>query len=66
MFHLVFTLSWLLVDTRFLWPRPWRRSAKAAVAVALLPAAQYHLFSRLSSGRVFTTEMPCSRACAMS
>lgn len=60
MFHLVFTLPWLLVVTRFLWPLPWRRSTKAAVAVALLLAAQYHLFSRLSSGSVFTAEMPRS------
>ncbi|WP_332879238.1 metallophosphoesterase [Massilia sp. S19_KUP03_FR1] len=60
MFHFVFTLPWLVVVTRFLWPLPWRRSAKVAVALILLLAAQYHLFSRLSSGSVFTAEMPRS------
>ena len=60
MFHFVFTLPWLLVVTRFLWPLPWRVSAKAGVALVLLFAAQYHLFSRLSSGSVFTAEMPRS------
>ncbi len=58
MFHLVFTLPWLLVVTRFLWPLPWRLPAKIGVAFILLLAAQYHLFSRLSSGSVFTAEMP--------
>lgn len=60
MFHLIFTLPWLLVVTRFLWPLPWRVPAKIGVALVLLLAAQYHLFSRLSSGSVFTAEMPRS------
>lgn len=60
MFHFMFTLPWLLVVTRFLWPLPWRRFAKVGVALILLLPAQYHLFSRLSSGSVFTAEMPRS------
>ncbi len=37
---------------------PWLWSVKAAVAIILLIASQYHLFSRLSSGSVFSPEFP--------
>jgi predicted MPP superfamily phosphohydrolase len=58
MFHLVFGLPWLLVVIRFIEPLPWLWSAKAGLAILLLIASQYHLFSRLSSGSVFSPEFP--------
>jgi predicted MPP superfamily phosphohydrolase len=45
---------------RFLWPLAWKLPVKAAVAFALLLASQYHLFSLLSSGSVFSPEFPRS------
>lgn len=44
--------------TRFLWPLQLPLAAKLAAAVLLLIAAQYHLWSRLSSGSVFAPEFP--------
>jgi predicted MPP superfamily phosphohydrolase len=46
------------VLARWLWPfsLPW--GAKAGVAVLLLAASQYHLWSKLSSGSVFAPEFP--------
>ncbi|MET0971453.1 MAG: metallophosphoesterase [Tardiphaga sp.] len=58
MFHLVFGLPWLLVVTRFLWPLHLPFVVKCVVAVILLIASQYHLWSRLSSGSVFSPEFP--------
>lgn len=58
MFHLIFGIPWLVVVIRFLQPLPWLWSAKATVAIILLLASQYHLFSRLSSGSVFSPEFP--------
>jgi predicted MPP superfamily phosphohydrolase len=58
MFHLVFGIPWLVVVVRFIQPLPWIWSVKAAVAIILLIASQYHLFSRLSSGSVFSPELP--------
>lgn len=58
MFHLVFGIPWLLVVVRFIQPLPWLWSAKASLALLLLIASQYHLFSRLSSGSVFSPEFP--------
>ena len=58
MFHLIFGLPWLYVVTRFIWPLPWDLPVKIAVALLLLIAAQYHFWSRLSSGSVFTPEFP--------
>ncbi|WGY47163.1 metallophosphoesterase [Vibrio sp. ABG19] len=37
---------------------PWILSTKIAVAILLLLASQYHLFSRFSSGSVFSPEFP--------
>jgi uncharacterized protein len=48
----------LLVITRFIWPLSLPLSAKAVLAVLLLVASQYHLWSRLSSGSVFSAEFP--------
>ena len=58
MFHLIFGLPWLVVLIRFIQPLPWLWSAKALLAIVLLLASQYHFFSRLSSGSVFSPEFP--------
>lgn len=60
MFHLIFGIPWLVVVVRFIQPLPWLWSVKAALALLLLAASQYHLFSRLSSGSVFSPEFPRS------
>lgn len=56
MFHLVFALPWTYVVVRTVAPLPWAIAVKIAVAVVLLIASQFHLWSRLSSGSVFTPE----------
>ncbi|MGL3607215.1 metallophosphoesterase [Rhizobium sp. G187] len=58
MFHLILTLPWLVVATRFILPLQWPWPAKLALALVLLVASQYHFFSRLSSGSVFAPEFP--------
>ncbi|MBX8489641.1 metallophosphoesterase [Pseudomonas lijiangensis] len=58
MFHVMFSMPCLYVITRFVWPMPWALSAKIAVALLMLLASQYHLFSRISSGSVFSPEFP--------
>ncbi|NHT78335.1 metallophosphoesterase [Rhizobiaceae bacterium CRRU44] len=58
MFHLIFGLPWLVVLVRFIQPLPWLWSVKALLAIVLLLASQYHFFSRLSSGSVFSPEFP--------
>lgn len=58
MFHLIFGIPWLVVLVRFIQPLPWHWSLKAALAILLLIASQYHLFSRISSGSVFSPEFP--------
>lgn len=58
MFHLIFSLPWLVVVIRFIQPLPWLWSLKACVAIMLLVGSQYHLFSRFSSGSVFSPEFP--------
>lgn len=57
-FHLMFALPCLFVIARFLWPLPWTLRARLATALVLLLASQYHLYSRLSSGSVFSPEFP--------
>lgn len=58
MFHLMFSLPCLYAIVRFILPMPWTLSARIAVALLLLLASQYHLYSRLSSGSVFSPEFP--------
>jgi len=58
MFHLIFGVPWLIVAARFILPLPWSWALKIALAVVLLLVSQYHLFSRLSSGSVFSPEFP--------
>jgi len=58
MFHLTFALPALYVLARFVWPLPWAPGGKIVLAIAVLVASQYHLWSRLSSGSVFSPEFP--------
>ena len=58
MFHLFFTLPALYVIVRFLLPLPLPVALKLGAAVVILLASQYHFFARLSSGSVFSPEMP--------
>lgn len=58
MFHVMFSLPCLYVLARFLWPLPWPLAVKLALALVLIVASQYHLWSRLSSGSVFAAEFP--------
>jgi predicted MPP superfamily phosphohydrolase len=58
MFRLIFTLPWLYVVIRTVMPLHWAIGAKLAVAIVLLIGAQYHFWSRLSSGSVFNPEFP--------
>ncbi|MHA6723196.1 metallophosphoesterase [Sphingomonas sp. RS2018] len=43
---------------RFIWPLSLPTSVKIVLAIAVLVASQYHLWSRLSSGSVFSPEFP--------
>ncbi|MBM6583466.1 metallophosphoesterase [Microvirga sp. BT689] len=58
MFHLTFALPALYVLARFVSPLPWAPGGKIALAIIVLVASQYHLWSRLSSGSVFSPEFP--------
>lgn len=58
MFHVMFSLPCLYAIVRFIWPMPWALTARIAVAVLFLLASQYHLYSRFSSGSVFSPEFP--------
>ncbi|WP_342147948.1 metallophosphoesterase [Methylorubrum sp. SB2] len=58
MFHMIFGLPGLYVVARVVWPLPWPFAVKAGLAVLVLVASQYHLWSRLSSGSVFAPEFP--------
>lgn len=58
MFHIVFAMPALYVIGRTVWPMPWALGVKLAMAILVLLASQYHLYSRWSSGSVFAAEMP--------
>lgn len=58
MFHLMFSLPALYVIARFIWSSPWRRGIKIATTVLVVLASQYHFYNRLTSGSVFSPEMP--------
>ncbi|WBH15858.1 hypothetical protein [Sphingomonas radiodurans] len=57
-FHLIFAAPCLYVLARTLLPLTLPLWIKAAIAVLLLVASQYHYWSRLSSGSVFAPEFP--------
>lgn len=58
MFHLMFSLPALYVIARFIWPSHWGRAFKISATVLVALASQYHLYNRISSGSVFSPEMP--------
>ncbi|WP_268796706.1 metallophosphoesterase [Pseudomonas huanghezhanensis] len=60
MFHVMFSLPCLYVVVRFIWPMPWSRPIRIAIALLIVLASQYHLYCRLSSGSVFSPEFPRS------
>jgi predicted MPP superfamily phosphohydrolase len=64
MFHLMFSLPGLYVIARFLWPLPLALPIKIGLGLAILVGSQYHLVCRLSSGSVFSPEMPRSAVIA--
>jgi predicted MPP superfamily phosphohydrolase len=57
-FHLIFALPSILVITRFLPWLPLPLAMKVVIAVLMLVASQFHLWSRMSSGSVFSPEFP--------
>lgn len=58
--HLIFALPCFLVIAQFLWPLTMPFLGKATIAIVLLIASQFHLWSRWSSGSVFAPEFPRS------
>jgi predicted MPP superfamily phosphohydrolase len=58
MFHLMFSMPCLYAIVRFIWPMPWSLSVRIVAALLMLLASQYHLYSRFSSGSVFSPEFP--------
>ncbi|UZK65837.1 metallophosphoesterase [Sphingomonas sp. M1-B02] len=56
--HFIFATPALLVIIRWLLPLSLPLWVKGAVALLLLGASQYHLWSKLSSGSVFAPEFP--------
>jgi predicted MPP superfamily phosphohydrolase len=58
MLHFVFAVPWFYVVTRTVAPLPWTIAAKIMVALVLLIGSQFHYWSRLSSGSMFTPEFP--------
>jgi len=60
MFHLMFSLPCVIVLVRWLLPLPLSGRTKLAGGVVLALASQYHLWSRFSSGSVFSPEFPKS------
>lgn len=58
MFTIIFGLPWLLVVVRYVMPLPWSWPFQALLAALFLIASQYHQFSRLSSGSIFSPEFP--------
>ena len=56
--QLIFGLIYLLFLTRFLWPLELPLSIKIVAAVLALVALQFHRWSKLSSGSMFSPEFP--------
>ena len=55
---LIFGLIYLLLVTRFIWPLELPLLIKIVAAVLALVALQFHRWSKLSSGSVFSPEFP--------
>jgi uncharacterized protein len=56
--QLIFGLIYLLLVSRFIWPLELPLSIKIVAAVLALVALQFHRWSKLSSGSVFSPEFP--------
>jgi len=56
--QLIFGLIYLLLVTRFIWPLELPLSTKIVASVLALVALQFHRWSKLSSGSVFSPEFP--------
>ncbi|MET4177590.1 hypothetical protein ABIB99_008715 [Bradyrhizobium sp. LA6.1] len=56
--QLILGLIYLLLVTRFIWPLELPLSIKIVAAVLALVALQFHRWSKLSSGSVFSPEFP--------
>jgi uncharacterized protein len=56
--QLIFGLIYLLLVTRFIWPLELPLLIKIVAAVLALVALQFHRWSKLSSGSVFSPEFP--------
>src|ERR1700730_3691187 len=56
--QLILGLIYLLILTRFIWPLQLPLSIKIAVAALALVALQFHQWSKLSSGSIFSPEFP--------
>ncbi|WP_092023323.1 metallophosphoesterase [Bradyrhizobium sp. OK095] len=56
--QIIFGLIYLLILTRFLWPIDLSLWVKIVAAVLALAALQFHRWSELSSGSVFSPEFP--------
>jgi predicted MPP superfamily phosphohydrolase len=56
--QLIFGLIYLLILTRFIWPLQLPLWIKIVVAALALVALQFHRWSKLSSGSVFSPEFP--------
>jgi predicted MPP superfamily phosphohydrolase len=56
--QLILGLIYLLILTRFIWPLALPLWIKIVVAALVLVALQYHRWSKLSSGSIFSPEFP--------
>jgi len=56
--QLIFGLIYLEILTRFIWPLQLPLSIKIAAAALALAALQFHQWSKLSSGSIFSPEFP--------
>src|SRR5579864_4126853 len=56
--QLIIGLVYLLIITRFIWPLQVPLSIKIVAAALAFVALQYHRWSKLSSGSIFSPEFP--------
>jgi predicted MPP superfamily phosphohydrolase len=56
--QLIIGLVYLLIITRFIWPLQLPLSIKTVAAALVLVAVQFHRWSKLSSGSIFSPEFP--------
>src|SRR4029077_8536591 len=56
--QLIIGLFYLLIITRFIWPLQLPLAIKIVAAVLALIALQFHRWSKMSSGSIFSPEFP--------